>query len=397
MKRLYKLLLPLSIATVTSYAANTTVKHTVKSGESLYTIAKKNHTTIDALCKINGIKKDEILKVGRAIKVPTASSNTKAANRTAKHTVKSGESLYTIAKKNHTTIDALCKINGIKKDEILKLGRVIKVPTASSNTKAKRKTAQKSNQKKKHLAQKSRTNKKYVIRKGDTLSTLAKKHHTTVAALRKANRLKKGQILRLGQVLTIPGKTAAYKKKIKIAKHKPKAQEKKLAKTLTRLKSKRLASTRVKKPKKYTLNDIVFGKSSKHKEKLPAKSRKIISLAKKKLGKRYVWGAVGQKNTFDCSGLTSYVCKANGINIPRRAIEQSKYGKPVKRNELQPGDLVFFDTSKKRKGYVNHVGIYIGNNKFIHASSAKKKVVITSLKKPFYSQRFKGARRVASL
>ena len=339
MKQLYKLLLPLSILTVTSYAANTTVKHTVKSGESLYTIAKKNHTTIDTLCKINGIKKDEILK----------------------------------------------------------LGRVIKVPTPSSSTKTKRRTVQKSNQKKKQLVQKSQTNKKYVIKKGDTLLALAKKYHTTVVALRKANHLKKGQILRLGQVLTIPGKTATYKKKTKIAKHKLKAQEKKLAKTLTRFKSKKLASAHVKKPKKYTLNDIVFGKSKKRKGKLPAKSRKIISLAKKKLGKRYVWGAVGEKNTFDCSGLTSYVCKVNGINIPRRAIEQSKYGKPVKRNELQPGDLVFFDTSKKRKGYVNHVGIYIGNNKFIHASSAKKKVVITSLKKPFYNQRFKGARRVGSL
>jgi cell wall-associated NlpC family hydrolase len=72
---------------------------------------------------------------------------------------------------------------------------------------------------------------------------------------------------------------------------------------------------------------------------------------------------------------------------------QSKVGKYVKRDELQKGDLIFFDTSKKRKGYVNHVGIYIGDNKFIHASSAKKKVVITSLEKSFYSNRYKGARR----
>ena len=123
----------------------------------------------------------------------------------------------------------------------------------------------------------------------------------------------------------------------------------------------------------------------------------MIKLAKNKLGRRYVWGAVGQKNTFDCSGLTSYVCKKNGIKIPRRAIEQSKYGKKVARKNLKPGDLIFFDTSKRRKGYVNHVGIYIGNNKFIHASSAKKKVIITSLNKNFYSKRYKGARRVASL
>ena len=127
-----------------------------------------------------------------------------------------------------------------------------------------------------------------------------------------------------------------------------------------------------------------------------AKSKKITKLAKKKLGKRYVWGAIGQKNTFDCSGFTTYVCKKNGISIPRRAIEQSKHGKYISRSQLKPGDLIFFDTSKRRKGYVNHVGIYLGGNKFIHASSAKKKVVITSLSKPFYSQRYKGARRVTS-
>ena len=121
---------------------------------------------------------------------------------------------------------------------------------------------------------------------------------------------------------------------------------------------------------------------------------KAIALAKKKLGKRYVWGAKG-KNSFDCSGLTHYVYKKNGIKLPRRAIAQSKVGKRIDRKNLQKGDLIFFDTSKRRKGYVNHVGIYIGNNRFIHASSAKKRVVISSLKQKFYSRCFKGARRVS--
>ncbi len=123
------------------------------------------------------------------------------------------------------------------------------------------------------------------------------------------------------------------------------------------------------------------------------KSSKITALAKKKLGRRYVWGATGEKNTFDCSGFTTYVYKKNGIHLPRRAIAQSKYGKYVPRSKLKKGDLIFFDTSKRRRGYVNHVGIYLGNGKFIHASSAKKRVVITSLNKAFYSKRYKGARR----
>jgi cell wall-associated NlpC family hydrolase len=143
------------------------------------------------------------------------------------------------------------------------------------------------------------------------------------------------------------------------------------------------------KPNKLSLSDIFSGS----KKTASDKCKKILAAAKKKLGKRYVWGASGTKNTYDCSSFTKYVYKKNGIAIPRTSINQSKYGKYVKRKDLKKGDLIFFDTSKRRKGYVNHVGIYLGDNKFIHASSAKKKVVITSLNKNFYSKRYKGARR----
>lgn len=135
------------------------------------------------------------------------------------------------------------------------------------------------------------------------------------------------------------------------------------------------------------LGDRYFGLSKSR------KINKIIDLAKQKLGKKYVWGAVGNKGTFDCSGLTKYVYQKNGIILPRTSINQSKYGKYISRNQLQPGDLVFFDTSKDCKGYVNHVGIYIGKGKFLHASSAQKKVVISKLDKTFYGKRFKVARR----
>ncbi len=324
MKRIYKLLLPISIATVTAHAATKTIKHTIKSGESLYTIAKKNHTTVDTLCKLNGIKKNSLLKVGKAIKVPASKNKTVAKKRTKKAS-------------------------------------------------------------------------RYTIKSGDTLSGIAKKHHISLAALTKANHLKKDATLKPGHTLSIPGSSVHHTtKKTKIAKKTTKKSDKRLARALKRAKGSKIAKVQVKKSRKFTLSDLVFG-SDKFNGKISKKSQRMIEIAKKKLGRRYVWGATGQKNTFDCSGLTTYVCKANGIKIPRRAIEQSKVGKPVKRSELKPGDLVFFDTSKQRKGYVNHVGIYIGNGKFIHASSAKKKVIITSLKKPFYSQRFKGARRVASL
>ncbi len=364
-----------------------------------------------------------------------------AASKTVKHTIKSGETLYTIAHKNHTTIEEVRKANGLKKGEILKLGRVLKVPKNTyfpgkkKNTKVAKaakksktlKVAQKS-QKKRTQVKRSAKTAKYAIKNGDTLFTIARKHHTTIEEVKKANGLKQGEILKLGRVLKVPRNTyfPGKKKNIKVA---AKAKKKKLKiaavskKKITKAKrsAKRVAknkksnrilrtainrhaapisSKRIKKRlrKKYVLDDIFFKASQPNIgfSKFNAKSSKITSLAKKKLGKRYVWGATGSKNTFDCSGLTTYVYKKNGINLPRRAISQSKVGKRVSRKNLRKGDLVFFDTSKKHRGYVNHVGIYIGNGKFIHASSAKKKVVITSLNKPFYSQRFKVARRFAS-
>jgi len=121
----------------------------------------------------------------------------------------------------------------------------------------------------------------------------------------------------------------------------------------------------------------------------------LLSEAKKHIGKTYVWGANGPK-CFDCSGFTSYVCKQSGISIPRTSNKQGEVGFKLARGELKQGDLIFFDTSKENKGVINHVGIYIGNNKFIHASSATMSVVISSLEQPFYSQRFKWGSRVES-
>jgi cell wall-associated NlpC family hydrolase len=326
--------------------------------------------------------------------ITTATVTSQASTKSVRHTIKNGETLYSIAHKNHTTIEEVRKANKLKKGETLKIGRVLKVPKDTYNSKTKKKIV-KVNKKSKHKKIATRTTKssKHVIKSGDSLFAIALKNHTTVEKLRRANGMKKGETLKLGRVINIPGSKShksVKKKKIRMAKTKTNHSERKLAKTLKSVKFKKMAKASSKKSHKFKIADILFSASSKN------KSAKITRLAKKKLGRRYVWGAVGQKNTFDCSGLTSYVCKKNGIKIPRRAIEQSKYGKYISRNNLKPGDLIFFDTSKRRKGYVNHVGIYLGNDRFIHASSAKKKVIITKLGKSFYSKRYKGARRVTS-
>ncbi len=123
-------------------------------------------------------------------------------------------------------------------------------------------------------------------------------------------------------------------------------------------------------------------------------SNKIEWDAKKLLGKTYVWGATGP-STYDCSGFTQKVYRDVGINIPRVSRDQARVGQFVDYAHLRKGDMVFFDTKKRRTGKVCHVGIYLGQGNFIHASSGAKKIVIYNFnQKKFYKNRFLWGRRV---
>lgn len=117
---------------------------------------------------------------------------------------------------------------------------------------------------------------------------------------------------------------------------------------------------------------------------------KIISYAKKYLGVDYNFGSASP-NEFDCSGFTMYVFRTVGISLPHSAAAQSNIGHTVSRNNLEPGDLVFFHTTGTG---ISHVGIYLGNGNFIHASSGAGHVTTSSLSKPFYASRFRGGARI---
>jgi len=122
--------------------------------------------------------------------------------------------------------------------------------------------------------------------------------------------------------------------------------------------------------------------------------RQIESNSKTLLGKKYVWGATGPYS-YDCSGFTQKIYRDAGITIPRVSRDQARVGQYVNYNNLKKGDMVFFDTKKKRTGLVSHVGIYLGDGNFIHASSGAKKIVIFNFnKKNFYKKRFLWGRRV---
>ena len=124
-------------------------------------------------------------------------------------------------------------------------------------------------------------------------------------------------------------------------------------------------------------------------------AQKVVELAKKQLGKKYVWGATGP-SSFDCSGLTKYVFGKVGINLERVSYNQGTQGIYVAKTNLQPGDLVFFSgiNASSKSARISHVGIYIGSGKFIHAANSSRGVVIDELSDSYYSTHYVTARRV---
>jgi len=111
------------------------------------------------------------------------------------------------------------------------------------------------------------------------------------------------------------------------------------------------------------------------------------------LGTSYRYGGDSYATGFDCSGLVVHVfLEAYGIRLPHNAYEQSEMGTPISLAELRPGDLVFYDTEHRP---YSHVGIYLGNGKFIHAPKTGARVRVESMSRPYWVRRFDGARRIA--
>ena len=378
--------------------------HVVSYGDTLFSIARKYKTPLKDLMSLNGISPTDVIHPGQELKIPGSSYRAKApgtqkkkkktANAQKKqvvkpviYTVKHGDTLWKIAKKHKVSIGEIRRLNKMKRKDVIRSGMklVIKEGRQPAATLAKEKKKEP-----KKIA------KLYTVKKGDTLWEIARRHRTSVADLRRLNKMEHKDVIHAGMKLTV-----GYEKvpPVHLSKNKS-TSKKKLAKKESKKKS-RLARAK----KKHTrsrgksadkrINNALAAlnnKGSHHRG--GSGDYNVIRTAKKFLGRRYVWGAEGP-SCFDCSGFTQYVMrKSKGVKIPRVSRKQAYYGKYVTRSQLKPGDLIFFDTSHRRRGYVNHVGIYIGNGKFIHASSARHRVVITSLNSPFYRARFKWGRRV---
>jgi LysM repeat protein len=425
--------------------------YVVKSGDTLFSIARDFKTPIKELAKANNLKSTDFIRVGQKLKIPSKSytqiaqnemredekkrkeksKKKEVATKNIYYKIKRGDTIERIARKTHVPLKRLLKINGITTETKLYVGRKILLAkatepsstsssTTTTNTNSITKVAKKETTAKKKIEtiaqvqakakDQTRTDtntkivtrvkkvpKKYVVKTGDNLWKIAKKYKISIAKLRRLNglgrrsRILDGMVLTVGYDKKIIQERVTQEPKTKLVKKETKKEKVKLAKA-KKIKKRKKKETKVAKNSSSGLDVILMTHRAKRAKTVSA--NKIIRVAKKYLGTKYVWGAVGPRG-FDCSGFTQYVMrKSKGVNIPRVSRRQAYYGKYISRKNLKPGDLIFFDTSKRRRGYVNHVGIYIGNNKFIHASSAKHRVVITSLNRPFYRARFKWGRRI---
>lgn len=248
----------------------------------------------------------------------------------------------------------------------------------------------------------------YKVRRGDTLHLIAKRFGTTITALQKANRLRSPNLIRAGRILTIPSKVSVPASRPVTYGH---ATTDRLEVTSD---GKRIAT--VAKGERF----VVLGRDGQKfnikladgrtgwvqadaatledsGQALPAgdsswsRRHDLVRTALAYRGSRYRHGGSSGRG-FDCSGFVKFVYGTKGIKLPHDSRALFKHGKLVAESDLQPGDVLFFANTYRRG--ISHVGIYIGNGKFIHASTHRRGVRVDNLNTDYYRRHYAGARRI---
>lgn len=342
------------IFTFSSTSAAMGQSYIVKSGDTLWGIAKKYNLTINQIQAANKLK-SQILTIGTVLTIPgnTASSAKTAVKPTQAtvYTVKSGDSLWSIARQFNLTVSQIKAINNLS-SETLKVGQKLKISGSTPTTAAvtNQTTIPSPSTVSKPSGTMVSSQLQYIVKQGDSLSSIAQLFGISVADLGSAN-ISVPDKLKVGQVLTIPKSSSSQTPE-----------------------------------RTGTSNSNVQAEPSRGSSTI----RDLVTEACKYFGVPYVSGGTTPEG-FDCSGYVYYVFKAVGISLPRSSSEQSAVGQSIERNELTIGDLVFFSTDGSTA--INHVGICLGDSTFIHCSS-NHGVVISNLYDTYYKNCYTCARKV---
>ncbi|MCM8804620.1 MAG: LysM peptidoglycan-binding domain-containing protein [Candidatus Omnitrophica bacterium] len=324
----------------TIYTESYTIYHTVKKGENLYLISKRYGTTPEKLKKLNNLKSSNIYP-GQKIIVGTKEEKIESEKKGEfikdYYIVKKGDTLSKISKQFGLSISELKKMNNLKSSK-LKIGQKIVVGIKKVDLKNVKKEINLDEVKPiTDVSQKIY----YKVCEGDTIESISEKFQIESEKLLQANLIRR-EDLKVGQILVIPPRDLLEDK----------VEQETIVEKHTDLRT------------------------------------KLIQEALNYLGTKYRYGGES-RGGLDCSALTRLVYRIIGLNLPQNSIAQYQNGLPVNKKEALPGDLVFF----KRGDRIGHVGIYLGNDLFIHASFTLKRVIISSLSEKYFKNRFAGFRR----
>lgn len=280
------------------------------------------------------------------------------------HVVKKNETLYSLARKYHFTVAELKSANGITSSQV-KAGTRLVIPATDHKKDAEPAAAPGT----------------YTVKKGDDLRKIAKKTGVSVFDLKRLNHITRNRV-KPGQVLALRDTTPQHDDPPPLA-------------GAARLKLRH--PELLKGPDSQAELEEMIGREvdpgidlTRSGELNPGNVNVLKKAAYSFLGTRYRFGGSTRKG-LDCSSFVQQVFREIDITLPRTAREQFQLGELVPFSSLQKGDLVFFRTYAP---FPSHVGIYLGNNRMIHASSRDRRVVISTLDTPYYRSRFIGAKRI---
>lgn len=324
----------------------------VKKGDTLYSISKKLGIPIEEIKNLNNLTSLN-LKEGQILKVPSLSIKIEPKTEESKyHIVKKGETLYRIAKKYNITLEELKKLNNLR-DNNLKLGQKLIISKNYSI----------------HF------NNNFLIhevKEGETLYRISLHYNVPIEILKSINHIEDNVVF-VGQKLKIP--YSQLEETPFILENPAIVYQEKPEDLL---------------PQK--LSKFFLNKSILDKEEENFLRQKFLEISHQYREHKYKIGGDGN-GYLDCSMFVKLVYQNFGIDLPRTSREQFQVGIEVEKEELIPGDLLFFSRDKTREN-ISHVGIYIGDNKFIHFSSSRRGLSIDSLEEDYFKNRFVGAKRI---
>ena len=314
----------------------------IKSNDTLWGLSRQYNTTVDQLKKTNGLTTD-VLRIGQTLQIPGTNSSkeittapVKSVSKTVsnvQYIVKGGDSLWVIARSYNTTVSELKKANKLNSD-VIYVGQ--KLIVKQETTQTKQEDVKQSEPTKQQVISNPNTS-TYTVSAGDSLWKIANKFNITIAELKVLNNMK-SDVITVGQVLKVTGEATIDNSTENTA---PQNQNNKV--------------------------------------------ETMISEAKSLLGVPYRW-AGNTPSGFDCSGFIYYVL--NKVTSVSRLSTAGYWDMMRVINEPSRGDFVFFTTYKEGP---SHMGIYLGDNQFIHASSSG--VSISNLNNSYWKQRYLGAKR----